>query len=255
MVWSLAFLASARKYGDAAVKWVSKSVTDSVELEPTFEHLEWKDLKREAKTGVNNDDNNHELISSAGYTPFFFQGIVFILHEPESSNGNDAKTTLRCLWGSSRPIDALLKEVRRGAKSDNKQLSVTYISSGQNRVHKCRKRLLSTVYLDPQSKQELLSDLQEFLDEDTEDYYYQNGTPYRRGYLFYGPLGTGKTSLSTAIASHYDLPVCVIGLAGMTDTVLQNKFQSLPTRCVIFFEDIDGYRRCRYCQKASTAPV
>jgi chaperone BCS1 len=236
--------------------WIRKQPSHQVLASmPTFERLEWKDLRREAKTGVNNDDNNHELISSAGYTPFFFQGIVFILHEPESSNGNDAKTTLRCLWGSSRPIDALLKEVRRGAKSDNKQLSVTYISSGQNRVHKCRKRLLSTVYLDPQSKQELLSDLQEFLDEDTEDYYYQNGTPYRRGYLFYGPLGTGKTSLSTAIASHYDLPVCVIGLAGMTDTVLQNKFQSLPTRCVIFFEDIDGYRRCRYCQKASTAPV
>jgi chaperone BCS1 len=122
-------------------------------------------------------------------------------------------------------------------------------------VHKYRRRLLSTVDLDPQSKQELLSDLQEFLDEDTENYYYQNGTPYRRGYLFYGPPGTGKTSVSTAIASHYDLRVCVIDLAGMTDTVLQNKFQSLPTRVVIFFEDIDGYRRCRHCQRASTAPV
>jgi hypothetical protein len=77
MVWSLAFLASARKYGDAAVKWVSKSVTDSVELEPrdalnmnsllwirkqpshqvlawlpTFEHLEWKDLRRPELTAT-----------------------------------------------------------------------------------------------------------------------------------------------------------------------------------------------------------
>ena len=58
--------------------------------------------------------------------------------------------------------------------------------------------------------------------------------------MFYGPAGTGKTSLSTANASHYNLPLCVIDLAGMDDTILQDKVKNLPSRCVILFEDIDA---------------
>jgi chaperone BCS1 len=78
-----------------------------------------------------------------------------------------------------------------------------------------RKRRLETIDMDPQKKHELLSDLQVFLAEGTEDYYWQNGTPYRRGSMFYGPAGAGKTSLPTAIASHYNLPLCVIDSAGI----------------------------------------
>jgi chaperone BCS1 len=58
--------------------------------------------------------------------------------------------------------------------------------------------------------------------------------------MLYGPAGTGKTSLSTAIASHYNLPLCVIDLAGMDDKILQDKVKSLPPRCVILVEDIDA---------------
>ncbi|KAG9186077.1 hypothetical protein G6011_02633 [Alternaria panax] len=94
--------------------------------------------------------------------------------------------------------------------------------------------------MDPRKKQELLTDLQVFFAEGTEDYYWQNGTPYRRGYIFYRPSGTGKTSLSTAIASHYNLPLCVIDLAGKDDTMLQRKVKELPPRCAILFEDIDA---------------
>ncbi|KAF7672949.1 hypothetical protein GT037_008900 [Alternaria burnsii] len=99
---------------------------------------------------------------------------------------------------------------------------------------------LETIDMDPRKKQELLTDLQVFLGEGTEDYYWQNGTLYRRGYMFYGPAGTCKTNLSTAIASHYNFPLCVIDLAGMDDTVLQDKVKNLPPRCVSFSENIDA---------------
>lgn len=94
---------------------------------------------------------------------------------------------------------------------------------------------MDTVDLDPITKQELVSDLQDFFDEATEEFYYQNGTPYRRIYLFHGPAGTGKTSLSIAIASHYDLPLFVVDLAGMNDSMLQQKVHSLLNWCVILF--------------------
>lgn len=264
LVWAIAICVPVRKYSRATIKWVSENATNSLELAPgdplttdlliwiskqpsnqlfawlpTFEHLEWKNLQHEAKTRDNEEGKTHQLIASAGYTPFFFQGVLFIMYKPESQDYN-GKLILRCLWGSSQPMEALLKDVHKDAKSENKHLRITYISMGQNRTNKCRKRLLETVDIDPLAKQQLLTDLQDFLDDDTEDYYYQNGTPYRRGYLFYGPAGTGKTSLSTAIASNYDLPLYVIDVAGMNDSVLQEKIQALPKRCVILFEDIDA---------------
>jgi chaperone BCS1 len=99
-------------------------------------------------------------------------------------------------------------------------LKIIHVSARYTVNDISRKRRLETIDMDPRKKQELLTDLQVFFAEGTEDYYWQNGTPYRRGYMFYGPAGTGKTSLSTAIASHYNLPLCVIDLAGMEDTIL-----------------------------------
>lgn len=68
--------------------------------------------------------------------------------------------------------------------------------------------------------------LQKFFDDRSEGFYVQSGTPYRRGYMFYGPPGTGKSSLSRAIASHYDLELFI--LADMNDTSPQDRFHSLP---------------------------
>jgi chaperone BCS1 len=280
LVWAIALCVPAKKYGSEAFDWLSENVTNSLLLDrhevitittdlliwiskrpsnqlfawlPTFEHLEWKDLVNKAKTKDDEEGKTHQLIASAGYTPFFHQGISFILHKPDDNNYN-GKVTVRCMWGSTKPIQALLDEVRKNAKTEKKVLSVTYVSSGYDEHTTCKKRLLCTVDLNPLVKQQLLTDLQDFFAEDTEDYYYQNGTSYRRGYLFYGPPGTGKTSLSTAIASNYDLPLCVINLAGMDDTMLQSKIKNLPKRCVILFEDIDAAGIVRERAMVSPSP-
>jgi chaperone BCS1 len=176
-------------------------------------------------------------LCSAGYKPFFHQGIPFLLYIP---NGSYENAILRCLWGSTKPIENLLERVRNESEVKQTHLDITYVFSTGQKTHNCRKRLLETVDLNPIVKQELLSDLQDFFNEDTEDYYYQNGTPYRRGYLFYDPAGTGKTSLSTAIASHYDLPLYVMELAGMSDSMLQDAVKKFPKYCVILFEDIEA---------------
>jgi chaperone BCS1 len=70
------------------------------------------------------------------------------------------------------------------------------------------------------TKQALLTDLQRFFDKDTKQFYRTNGTPYRRGYLFYGPLRTGKTSLLHEIASEYDLELFAIDLTNIDNTCL-----------------------------------
>jgi chaperone BCS1 len=94
--------------------------------------------------------------------------------------------------------------------------------------------------MEPAAKQKLLTDVQNFFDQGTKSWYRSNGVPYRSGYLLYGPLGNGKTSLTQAIASAYDLELFVIDLTGRNDITLQLVFKGLPERCVVLVEDIDA---------------
>jgi chaperone BCS1 len=264
LVWAIALCIPTHKYGSATCKWLRSNLTNSVELDyqdafvtdlliwiskqpsnqlfawlPSFEHLEWKDLSNETKTADTDESNSHQLIASAGYTPFFHGGVPFLLYKPNARHYEE-KRTLRCRWGSRKPIEALLRDIRETANAQMTLLKITRVSARYTVNDTSRKRRLETIDMDPRKKQELLTDLRVFFAEGAEDYYWQNGTPYRRGYMFYGPAGTGKTSLFTAIASQYNLSLCVIDLAGMDDTILQDKVKNLPSRCVILFEDIDA---------------
>lgn len=71
--------------------------------------------------------------------------------------------------------------------------------------------------------------------------YANRGIPLRRGYLFHGPPGTGKTSLSFALAGVFGLDIYVISLLdpSLTEEDLCALFNSLPRRCVVLLEDID----------------
>lgn len=87
-------------------------------------------------------------------------------------------------------------------------------------------------------KQALIDDLKEFINK--KELYARKGIKYKRAYLFYGPGGTGKTSLGLAIAKYLDYDLYVINLAGMkNDLDLQNQAPRIGRKAVILLEDID----------------
>lgn len=71
-------------------------------------------------------------------------------------------------------------------------------------------------------------------------WYRDRGIPWRRGYLFHGPPGGGKTSLTVALAKEFNLPVYVFDLTSMTNEELHSKWQNilLQTPCIALIEDI-----------------
>jgi chaperone BCS1 len=92
-----------------------------------------------------------------------------------------------------------------------------------------KKRSLISIDMAPKTKQDILAELQDYFDPETEDWCTQNGAPYRKGLMLYGPPGTGKSSLVIAIASEFYLPMYFFRLADMDDNTLHMKFQMLPS--------------------------
>jgi hypothetical protein len=102
------------------------------------------------------------------------------------------------------------------------------------------KRPLSSIFSDV--KDCAVADLQAFLSKDSRAWYQQHGIPYKRNYMFYGPPGSGKTSLIQALASHFDRNLCFIQPChpDMTDDSFKNALQSTPQKSVSILEDIDS---------------
>lgn len=103
-------------------------------------------------------------------------------------------------------------------------------------------RPMRTVVLDPAEKREVLTDINEYLHPATPNWYASRGIPLRRGYLFHGPPGTGKTSFSFALAGVFGIDIYVISLqdVNVTEEDLAALFAKLPRRCIVLLEDIDS---------------
>ena len=102
-------------------------------------------------------------------------------------------------------------------------------------------RPMGTVVLNAKEKHEVLTDVNEYLHPSTPRWYASRGIPLRRGYLFHGPPGTGKTSFSFALAGVFGLDIYVISLQdiNVTEEDLAVLFTKLPRRCIVLLEDID----------------
>jgi DNA polymerase III delta prime subunit len=84
--------------------------------------------------------------------------------------------------------------------------------------------------MDEKEKMEVIKDMDTFLT--FAEWYEEHGVPLRRGYLFCGPPGTGKTKATTAFAQYFGLDIYIIPLAdkAMDDSFLQRLFDELPNR-------------------------
>lgn len=99
-------------------------------------------------------------------------------------------------------------------------------------------RPLETVVLKRGQMERIIKDMDWF--EEAKDWYLHRGIPYRRGYLFSGPPGTGKTSAVLAFAGHLGRPVCVLNLGSIeNDEALFEAIIEAPTDGIILIEDVD----------------
>ncbi len=76
----------------------------------------------------------------------------------------------------------------------------------------------------------------------SEQWYRDRGVPWKRGWLLYGPTGTGKTALVRALGQDLDMPVWVYDVASLSNEELQAAWRRMLTRvpCIALMEDLDN---------------
>ncbi|CAM6102749.1 unnamed protein product [Calypogeia fissa] len=95
-----------------------------------------------------------------------------------------------------------------------------------------------TVAMPPEQKFNLLSDLDSFVHG--EDFYKRVGKAWKRGYLLFGPPGTGKTSIIAAMANKLGYDVYDLELTEVkTNSDLRKLLLHTSNKAIIVIEDID----------------
>lgn len=154
------------------------------------------------------------------------------------SSGPRRQTLSLTTWGRSR---ALLERVVADARTVHERDVVpVYVwgHHGYQLVERRPRRRLETVYLADGLGDRIVADARRFIER--RGWYEERGIPHRRGYLFEGPPGTGKSSMALAVAGELHRAIYIINPAAMYD---DNALQTAVNQAgagVVLIEDIDA---------------
>ncbi|GAB1203801.1 hypothetical protein APSETT445_002441 [Aspergillus pseudonomiae] len=156
---------------------------------------------------------------------------------------------LQCFGSSVNALQDLLQEAQSYNLDKTMTMTTVYRptcsseSAGRWSKYNTRpSRNISTVIFDRKKKDELLNDINEYLHPRTRRWYSDHGIPYRRGYLFSGAPGMGKTSLASALAGLFGLNIYVLSLLdpNLNESKLMKLMSDIPSRCIVLLEDVDA---------------
>lgn len=194
----------------------------------------------------NDEDQAWEWQVSFGFGWHLFRdgGDWYLLHRAseEKSAGLSLQrretVTVRTFGRSQRPLRELMKRAERIYDSGNTIPVYTFHSGVYMLSDRKPLRSFDTLFFPEAQKRRLIGDLDRFLVAREE--YWRRSIPYRRGYLFKGAPGTGKTSIAFALASRARRPVYMINLSTCGgDAGLQLAFNTIEAGAFVVIEDAD----------------
>jgi hypothetical protein len=188
-------------------------------------------------------DGSDFICVTMGYGNHFFwySGRLMWLNKVklDSSGSENLKEeiTLSVLGRKHDIFHKLLEDNKPEEESDVISLSV--FKDGAWRLQsKSPKTGLDKLALNPETKDCFKSEFDYFIGN--ECVYKRLNLPYKMTMVLHGKSGSGKTSIIRALASDYDMNVCLLPLTGMTDNSLSEAINTAPKNSIIVIEDFDS---------------
>jgi len=204
---------------------------------------------------MKNGDRKTLLVPAKGTHWFFHKGRLIWLWRGKSDEGSPSGSgtselaaalnpkesiSIRVLGRNKAFVNDLIESCRLEFMESTRdmQLISRFKWSEWESAKPRPKRPLDSVFM-PEEGKDLLADMQRFISQ--KDWYYKMGIPYRRGYFFHGPPGTGKSSAAEALAGALNIPIYIFNLAGLADSSAQQAIANLDhsNTIMLLIEDID----------------
>jgi chaperone BCS1 len=217
--------------------------------------------KRKKRTDGDEDEELHDdkptiyFVPAVGTYFFWYRGRFVTLrrdrdensHSPVGASGiglaslRDRESfTLRIFSRDKDLARQLIADCRDFAIPNDGKLDIRVPIYGQWGLGtRIKPRSLASVVLDADQAEMLLDDIKQFLV--SFDWYHRTGVPYRRGYLLYGPPGSGKSSLVKALAGELKLSIHLVLLSDpdMNDNRINDLLSKAPEKSILLLEDVD----------------
>jgi mitochondrial chaperone BCS1 len=179
---------------------------------------------------------------------FFYKGILMIcsraIRKDSQNNSSEQNEyfTIRLFTRSKEKMRKFLMEATLSAEPDYSNIKIYQTDrwgDSWDLIKRAKVRSAKHIVLPEGTFDFLVKDIEHFYT--SEKWFEELGIPHKRGYLFYGPPGNGKTSTIVCLASHFSIPVYLI--PKLNDTNIEKMcslFSELPKRAFVVFEDIDA---------------
>lgn len=187
------------------------------------------------------DDNN--LLYNYGYLFFKFHEnriLMYKLNEIIQNTMTPYKNNKQTIKLYSFGRESLLKFIDYVVdKYQNDKIHYYFNDNGDIRIlGTVMNKTFKNIFLNDDLNEKIRRDLDTF--ESSREKYHALGLKYKRSYLFHGVAGTGKSSLSVAIANHTKRDILSVNLSkDMSDSVLIRLIATRQKRSIVLFEDID----------------
>ncbi|GAD96758.1 mitochondrial chaperone BCS1, putative [Paecilomyces variotii No. 5] len=217
-------------------------------LTPGMRHLSIQTQKVEHSNGAIH--THFTLIPGPGKHVLRYKNAFIFVNRVRESKSRDHQTgrpwetvTLTTLYSHRHIFEDLFTEAHAYAAKSHEGKTSIYNSWGaewRQFGQPRRKRPIESVILDKGVKERIVADVKDFMG--SHQWYYDRGIPYRRGYLLYGPPGSGKSSFIQALAGELDYDIAILNLSerGLTDDRLNHLLTIIPNRTLVLLEDVDA---------------